>query len=233
MSLKLTRSILVSSLLPILLVICAFIGVFIVRSNADERYEHSVVFSTRHDGRTNAYDNRSQLVEILVERSRSNSTPNVETNIDVRFNNIINITILAPTQRSATEEMDILVKFAQDNRAASSTLLLRSAIEANQQTLTELNDQIKAAEELLDDMGSNDGSTAVRELNGLVETRNAITRKLTIAETDLASVVTPLELISSSEEGLQAPQPTRDAALAAALVALLTLVVLSVTVWRE
>ncbi|MCP3936152.1 MAG: hypothetical protein GY708_12360 [Actinomycetia bacterium] len=230
---------LLSALVPVVLAVVAFGLAFVIRSSADARYGYAVTLSTRHDGTTGPFDNRSQLMAVLTDAAYQHEQAGTDSSVDLvaRFNNLIDIRVDSSSAGSAEATARQFVDLAISDRKTASTALASSRLDAlisqadaTRETLTRAVSDL-AALPAGDDSGRRD--EVEHSIDSLTTAHDSLSRSIEDASTELAAVVVPVDVTTSHSLGQIAPRSGRDASIAAAVAALISLVTLTLTVWRN
>ena len=213
---------------PILVGLLVFGAVWVLRSAADDRHQHTVVLLSQNDGFLGAWDQRNQAAELLTDRAEAASQGTTEVEIEARFSSTLDITVTAADPTTAATVAEELADEAIAERLANTETRWRSAAEGHRATLADIEAQMAELSAQIDGIDDVEVRAPLeRDLASLNESRLSMERQITDAEADLASAVAPLGVASSTSDGIVSPKPLRDALIAATAAVLAVAVLMA------
>ena len=184
----------IAAVAPILVGLLVFGAVWVLRSAADDRHQHTVVLLSQNDGFLGAWENRNQAAELLAEDADAVATEGIEVELVARFRSTLDVVVTAADPTTAATVAEELADEAIAERAANTETRWRSAAEGHRATLADIEAQMAELSAQIDGIDDVEvRSPLERDLASLNESRLSMERQITDAEADLASAVAPLD----------------------------------------
>jgi len=202
--------------IPIVVGLLGVLVGFVVANARPDRFEHTVTLVSAHDGRTSLRDNRDLALELL--RAELNNNPPEEgigVDLESRLGAVLDITVTASNQATATQVAESLGAIAVERLGASSIARFTEGINASEAAVAELNAEIAATEAEIDSLARDaltERGRLERDRNSLADSRNELERQIVSAQSQIGAARAPITLSSSVARGTTS-QPRRIAGL--------------------
>lgn len=192
------------------------VATYAVRAQADDRFGHTVALMAQNDGSLGGFDNRNQAAELLESGLLDAPPADATVSVEPRFGTTLDIVVEAPTAADAASLAGQLAEQAVAERLANTRERFIVAIAAEEAALTDARAELEVAVERRDSLPDGEERTAAeREVGSLSLSAEDFERQIRRLRADLEGVRVPMSVTRSTADGLVAPMPVRDGALAA------------------